>query len=203
MGLLVGDHLDTVLDGAERPVGGGEVVAGRGIDPAALREPGEGVDRPPAAERRVAAAGDKLLGLDEELDLADAAAAELDVVAGDGDLGMAAEVVDLPLDRMDVGDGGVVEIFPPDIGDELGEEGLARSDIAGDRPRLDEGGALPVLAEALVVLERGLGRQRDVGGAGVGPSSVRSWRMWTRRRVKRTKSLAMALSSATFATAGS
>ena len=38
-----------------------------------------------AAQLRLAAAGDQLLRLHEELDLADAAAAELDVVAGDRD----------------------------------------------------------------------------------------------------------------------
>ena len=66
-----------------------------------------------------AAAGDQLLGLDEELDLADAAAAELDVVAGDGDLLVAAMGVDLALDRVDVGDGREVEILAPDEGREL------------------------------------------------------------------------------------
>ena len=68
---------------------------------------------------RVAAAGDELLGLHEELDLADAAAAELDVVAGDRDLAVAAIGVDLPLDRVDVGDRGEVEIFAPDEGREF------------------------------------------------------------------------------------
>ena len=34
--------------------------------------------------------------------------------------------------------------------------------------RLDEGGALPVLAEALVVVERGVGRERERRGAGIG-----------------------------------
>ena len=64
----------------------------------------------------MAAAGDELLGLHEELDLADAAAAELDVVALDRDLAMAAIGVDLPLHAVDVGDGGEVEIFAPDEG---------------------------------------------------------------------------------------
>ena len=51
------------------------------------------------------AAGDQLLGLREELDLADAAAAELDIVALDRDLAVAAIGVDLPLHLVDVGDG--------------------------------------------------------------------------------------------------
>ncbi len=40
--------------------------------------------------------------------------------------------------------------------------------IAGAGARLDEGRALPVLPEALVVDERRLRRQRELGGAGVG-----------------------------------
>ncbi len=67
------------------------------------------------------ATGDELLGLHEELDLADAAAAELDVVALDRDVGMTTIGVDLALQRLDLGDGGEVEILPPDEGRELCE----------------------------------------------------------------------------------
>ena len=67
----------------------------------------------------MAAADDELLGLDEELDLADAAAAELDVVALDRDLVVAPIGVDLPLHRVDVGDRGEVEILAPDEGRQL------------------------------------------------------------------------------------
>ena len=45
---------------------------------------------------RIAAAGDQLLGLREKLDFPNAAAAELDIVAFDGDLAMAAKGIDLP-----------------------------------------------------------------------------------------------------------
>ena len=81
----------------------------------------------------MAAAGDELLGLDEELDLADAAAAELDVVAFDRDLAMAAIGVDLPLHRVDVGDRGEIEIFAPDEGREVAEQRFAGRDVAGAR----------------------------------------------------------------------
>ena len=57
------------------------------------------------------AAGDELLRLDEELDVADAAAPELDVVARHRDRAVALEGVHLALHRVDVGDGGEVEIF--------------------------------------------------------------------------------------------
>ena len=70
------------------------------------------VRRPRKAGRR--AAENELLRLHEKLDLADAAASELDVVAGDRDLVVPAHGMDLPLHRMHVGDGGEVEIFAPD-----------------------------------------------------------------------------------------
>src|SRR5690606_6363043 len=44
----------------------------------------------------------------------------------------------------------------------LSQERLPGLDIAGDGPRLDHGGALPVLAEAFVVGERSVRRQRDL-----------------------------------------
>ena len=46
----------------------------------------------------------------------------------------------------------------------------ARGEVAGNRARLDQGRALPVLAEALVVVERGIGRRR---ASGVEPGSGR------------------------------
>ena len=81
---------------------------------------------------------------------------------------MALVRVDLALDRMHVGDGREVEIFAPDKGRELLQERFARVKVARHRARLDEGGALPVLAHAFVIGERGLERDRDRRRAGVG-----------------------------------
>ena len=155
-----------------KTIGLGQVVAASRVDPAAVGERGQHVERAAAAQLRIAAAGDQLLGLDEELDLADAAAAELDVVAGDRDLLVAAMIVDLALDRMDVGDRRVVEIFAPDVGREFARgtpRPPAMSPATG--ARLDQRRALPVLAEALVVVERRLGRDGDVRRAGIGPQA--------------------------------
>ena len=76
---------------------------------------------------RAPAAEDQLLRLHEELDLANAAAPELEVVAGDRDPLVAAHGVDLALHRMDVGDRGVVEILAPDERREIGEEAPRRA----------------------------------------------------------------------------
>ena len=113
-----------------------------------------------------------MLGLGEELDLADAAAPELDVVARDGDAAEAAEGVDLPLHRVHVGDGGEVEILAPDERRQILEQHLAGLDVAGPRARLDHRCALPVLAERLVVVERGIARHGGLRGASVGPQAV-------------------------------
>ena len=83
------------------------------INPAAGMQRIEGRQGRLRAQVGMPPAGNELLGLDEELDLADAAATELDVVACDRDFAVAAMGVDLPLDRMDVRDRGVVEVFAP------------------------------------------------------------------------------------------
>src|SRR4029453_11100217 len=107
--------------------------------------------RPAQAQIRTAAAPDQLLGLGEELDLADAAAPDLDVMAADRDLAMAFDGVDLALDRMDVLNGGEIEMLAPDEWAQVPEEFITRGHIAGNDPCLDHGGALPVLPHALVV----------------------------------------------------
>src|SRR5262249_61562691 len=109
-------HLQPVLGLAEEPVGAIEALARLRVDEAALRQRRQRRERLAPAQLRMAAAGDQLLGLGEELDLADATAAELDVVALDRDRAMAAEGVDLALHRVHLGDGGVVEMPAPDEG---------------------------------------------------------------------------------------
>ena len=169
--LFVGDHLQPVFEPAQEDVGGGEIGDRLGGNPLLGMELPEHVERARAAHRRAAAAEDELLGLDEELDLADAAAAELEVVAGHGDQFVTARGVDLPLHRMDVGDRRVVEIFAPDERRELGEEARAEVEIAGGGPRLDHRRAFPVLAERLVVGDRAGDRQRHRRRRRIGPEA--------------------------------
>src|SRR6185437_1876493 len=112
---------------------------------------------------------DQLLGLREKLDFADAAAAKLDVMAFDRNLAVSAVGVDLPFHGMHVGDGSEIEIFAPDEWGEIAEQRLAGSNISGARTRLDQRGALPVLATALVIIKRRRRRNRDLGGRRIGP----------------------------------
>src|SRR5260370_34272278 len=80
MCLLVGNHLQTMLDGAQEPVGILQIVARRSVDPAAVGERAQRHQSLPAAQLRSSPARDELLGLNEKFDLPDAAAAKLDVV---------------------------------------------------------------------------------------------------------------------------
>src|SRR5258708_35339102 len=79
--------------------------------------------------------------------------------------------IDLALDRVNVLNGGEVEIAPPDERPEMLEEALARLAVAGGDAGLDHGGALPVLAEALVVDLRRLDRERHRRRRGIGPEA--------------------------------
>src|SRR5437868_15413230 len=128
-----------MLDPAEEGIGGGELIGDEVLDAFGLGESPERVAGRGDAQLRQAAAPDELLGLREELDLADAAAAELDVVAGDGDAAAAAMRVDLALDRVDVLDRREIEMLAPQERPQLAQEGGSGGAVAGHRARLDEG----------------------------------------------------------------
>ena len=113
---MVVDHLQAMLDPAQEAVGLDQLVGRGGRDMARGGQRAQRRAGGAQAERGIAAAEDELLGLGEELDLADAAAAQLDVVAQHLDRAAAAMGVDLALDRMDVVDGREVEMLAPDIG---------------------------------------------------------------------------------------
>ena len=166
--LFIGQHLQAMLDAAQEFVSRRQRVARRGVDPAAGGERGKRGDGLAAPQCGVSPAGDELLGLHEKLDLADAAAAELDVVAFDGNFAMPAVGMNLLLHGVDVGDRGVIEEFAPDEGRKVAEEFFAGSDIAGTRPRLDQRRSLPVLATAFVIIERGFGGDGDLSGGWIG-----------------------------------
>src|SRR5581483_6838432 len=103
------------------------------------------------------AACDQLLGLHEEFDLANTAAAKLDVMAFDGDFIVTAKSVHLPLHGMHVGDRRMIEIATPHERENLAQETLACFQVTCRRTRLDEHRALPCLPFALVIGKSGVG----------------------------------------------
>src|SRR5689334_10392410 len=122
---------------AEMTVGSTEIIGDLTLGAAERDQAFQRIQSGAGAKIRIAAAPDQLLGLGEELDLANAAAADLDVVPGDRDIAEAFHRMDLALDRMDVLDGVEVEMLAPDEGAELQQELLARILVAGGDAGLD------------------------------------------------------------------
>ena len=115
MRLRVVDHLHAMLDRPQQPVGLGQ-LARPSPRPAARRREAPRSRRAwrRRADRSVAAAVDHLLDLDEELDLADAAAAALEVEAGPDRRALAEMVADPRGDLAHLLDHSEIERAPPD-----------------------------------------------------------------------------------------
>ena len=150
--LLALRRLQAVLDVAQEDVRGGEVFLYLGIDEVVDAELIEGGQRVSGPQRRLLAAVDQLEHLREQLDLADAAAALLDVevevaVARMFPVGPRLVAREL-LDR------GVIQVLAIDERRDHVDEPPAEFEVAGDRPRLEEREPLERLPEALVVLRR-------------------------------------------------
>src|SRR5579864_1740252 len=103
------------------------------------------------------AACDQLLGLNKKLDLANAAAALLDVVAFDRDLAVAAKRLHLALHLVDVAKRCKIEMPAPDERRDLGNQRFTGFEVAGAGHSLDHRRALPGAPLPLVVAERKLG----------------------------------------------
>ena len=169
MGLRVPHHLDAVLEIAQEQVALRKLGRRLSLDPPLLGERVEHRQRLATPKRRRPPTGDQLLRLYEELDLANAAAPQLHVVAGHGQVRNVVVRLDLAFDRVDVGDGRVVEVTPPDEGYQRLHHGSAQRGVTGTGARLDPSRALPVLAARLVVDQRHRHRHGEWHGGRVGP----------------------------------
>ena len=125
MGLPVVDHLQPVLDRAQAVVGLAEALRILGGDDPLGRERVERGAGAAMAQRGQAAAVDQLVRLGEELDLANPAAAALDVEARAGLARAAIGLADARGQAADLLDRGEVEVAAPDERADRGEE-LAR-----------------------------------------------------------------------------
>ncbi len=150
-----------MLESAQQPIAAGQLLGRLARDPTLARQHPERPQRLRLAQLGASPAQDELLGLNEELDLADAAAADLEIVAQHADGAEAPMGVDLTLDRMDVPDRGVVEMLAPHIGLEHAQEGLTGPAVPRHDARLDERRTLPVLAVPLVVELGRVGREGE------------------------------------------
>ncbi len=134
-----------------------------------VRQRRQRVHRRRHAQGGKAPAQNQLLGLRKELDLANAAPAQFDIVACHRDLAMAAMGMDLPLDGVNILDRREIQIAPPDERLDRFQKGGAGLRIAGAGPRLDHGGAFPILPLAFVIGFRRFGGDRHLGRARVRP----------------------------------
>ena len=178
--LAVGDHLQAVFGAAQKRVGIRECKAGFGGE---VTERGFGAQRGQGgghAQGGGAAAPDQLQGLGAELHFADAAFAQFQIMAqqlrgrrqGGGEAG-AFMRIHAVFHGADVRYGGEIEVAAPDEGADFIEEAAAEGEVTSDGAGLDEGGAFPGLAEALVIGEGR--RQADAGGGAGG--------VWTQAQI--------------------
>ena len=167
MRLAVEEDLQPVLDLAEKAVGVVHDVPFLGAQAADLLQPGDGLERGRVADLGILAAVQQLQELDDELDVANAASARLDLDLGGP--GRDGALLDPPLERLDLGDLGRAEIAAIDERLDRLEKGLAQGEVARDRTALDERLALPGPAAGHVVAQRGVQRPRQCPLFAVGP----------------------------------
>jgi hypothetical protein len=166
MSLAVVDHLDAMLDRAQQPIGARERIGGFRIDPPSRSKGRQRLQRGAPPQFELAAAMDELMRLCEELDLADAAAAALQVVAGTERLPFVKMVADLGRQRVDFRDRAEIERAAPDERVDRLQEMAAHLSIAGGAARADEGCPLPGERARFIMADGGVDREHDRGDLG-------------------------------------
>src|SRR3974390_358017 len=159
--LFVVHHLQAMFDQTQKTIGLLHCLACIRINPFVFAKLIKRCESVAIAQTWIAATCDQLLGLGKELDLTDAAAAELYVVSLTRNLAMSAIGVDLPLHRMNIFDRGKIEIFTPDKRGEIAEDFFSGNGVTGTRARLYQSGAFPVLSRAFIVGQSCRGRYRN------------------------------------------
>ena len=134
LGLGVVDHLQAVLDASQQQVGVAQDRCLARHDVVLAIEGLQHRQQAGTAQAAVAAPMGELMHVHEELDLADAASAELHVVAGRAHRLVAVEVVNLLAHRTDILHRGEVQRLVPDEGRQPLQ--VRRAGRADRRPRV-------------------------------------------------------------------
>ena len=161
VGLRVAQHLHAVLHLPQQHIGSAQHARARAVDMSARLARHQRRQQAAHAQAGFAATADQLGQLHDELDLADAAGAELEVV---GQILARDFRIDQPLHFAQAGERGVVEVLAVHERPQQLLQLLAGMPVAGHRTRLDPGVALPVAPLALVVLLHRGERQRQPAG---------------------------------------
>ncbi len=156
MGLRVADVLQTVLEAAQEIVGGGQLVRALRRQQPPLDEQGEHLQRRPNLQHRLAATANQLEHLGDELDFANPARSQLDVLGHVLARHFAANL------RVQIAHGvdrPIVEVFAEDEGTTEGVQRVdpfrLQIDALVHHPRLDPGVTFPFAALGdEIVLER-------------------------------------------------
>src|SRR5947209_10960801 len=150
-----------MLDRPGQPVSVGQGGADLFIEPIGGDQRGDCVNRRRRAYRRIATAVDHLLDLDEELDLANAPAAPLEVVTG-ADMRPLREMVPNPRGNLPhlVYYAEIERAAPHERLDRV-EEALAKRNVTGRGASADERGAFPRQRAGLIMGDSGIHWQSD------------------------------------------
>ncbi len=151
--LLVVALLETILDAAQEPVGIAQLRHGLGRQQLLAREQRQRLEQAARLQPRVATATDQLVGLDDELDLADPARPELDVPLQLAPLDLARDQRLHLAQRLEHPE---VEIAPVDERPQHVAMQFVESSGAEHGPRLHVGVALPVAPVLLQVVLEGV-----------------------------------------------
>ena len=166
VGLAVEHDLEAVLDPAEEAVGIFHDSAFLGGEAADLFEPSHGAQGIGVTNLWVLAAVEELEELDDELDVADAAVAGLDLDLGGA--GGESALFDPPLHRLDFADLRAAQVTAVNEGCDGVQESFSEVKVAGDGSALDEGLPFPGASGGFVVAEG--------GGEGTGEGSLVAFR---------------------------
>ena len=158
MRLLVADHLQAVLDRAQAVVTFAERPRVFLADPAGGSQRIQCRPRASRSEGGVASTVDQLMGLGEELDLADAAATQLQIVAGLRNAGTAVLIANAVGQPADFIDRTEIKASAPHEGPDMVKKLFAGCNVASTGPRANESRPLPRQCRAFVMGDGGVQR---------------------------------------------
>ncbi len=159
MRLAIEQDLEPVLHLAKKSISVIHDMAFLGTQAANLLEPGDGQKGGPMADLGILAAVQQLEKLDDELDIANAPLARLDLDLGRS--GRHGALFDPPLEQLNLGNLGGAQIAAVDKRFDRLEKSLPQFEVARDRPALDQCLALPRPAAHHMIAQRRLQRPRQ------------------------------------------
>ena len=168
----VGPVLHPVFQPPEQEVTALQASGEVSVDDGLVGQPLQRVHGHRRLQARMPPAPEQLLGVDEEFDIPDAAAPELEVeTSGLLERGLVPTLTsqigvlgaDAGLEVGDLLDHREIEVPPPEVGMQVGEQRLTRRPVTRDHACLDHRQPPPRRRPVKVVVLGGLGRHRQIG----------------------------------------